>query len=386
MIPIKYNYRYLVTRRLSTLMTALTFALVVAVFIIVMALARGIERALSASGDPLNALVLRPGVQAEGQSSVQIERFHIVRNWPGIERDADGEPLAAPEVQVLVNKPRAGDGKPTNLQVRGVDAQSFKIRPEVVMVEGRRFRPGLREAIVSRSVARRFAGMGLGERPRLGKGQWTIVGVFDAQGTAFDSEMWVDARELMQEFDRTAYNSVVLRAVDREAVERFKALSEADNRVKLMIKTEEKYYAEQTSTATPLKAFGVFLAVIMSIGASFAGMNTMYASVASRVREIATLRVLGFGPASILVSFQIESILMALLGGALGCVLSLPINGLATGTTNFETFSEIVFYFTITPDLMMMGLLFAIVMGGVGGILPALAAARQPILEAMRQG
>jgi putative ABC transport system permease protein len=366
-------------------MTAATFALVVAVFVIIMSLARGIERALTSTGDPLNVLIMRPGAQSEGQSSIDIERYHVVRSYPGIARDETGEPLAAPEIIVLVNKPKAGDGKPSNLQIRGVHPLVFKIRPEVQIVEGRVFRPGLREVIVSRSVSRRFKNMSIGETPQIGKVRMTIVGIFEARGSAIDSEMWADYREIMQAFDRQTYSTVVVRARDAAAVDAILRTVAGDRRIKLSAKTEMKYYQEQTSTAGPLKAFGIFLAVIMSIGASFAGMNAMYASVASRVREIATLRVLGFTPFSILVSFLIESVVLALIGGLLGCALSLPINGLATGTTNFQTFSEIVFYFTITPDLMLRGLIFAAVMGAVGGILPALAAARQPILQALRQ-
>jgi len=388
-IPLKYNLRYLITRWTGTLMTALTFALVVAIFIIVMALARGIERALVTSGDPLNVMVMRPGVQAEGQSAVSIERAQIVRNYPGIARDERGQPLVAPEVIVLVNRPKATDGKPTNLQVRGVAPAAFTIRPAVKIVEGRRFRPGLREAIVSRSVSRRFAGLKLGDRARLGRGEWTIVGLFDAGGTAFDSEMWTDYQELMQEFDRAAYNTILLRATDAAAVEALTHHVDEDRQVKLSAKSERKYYEEQTQTAGPLKAFGLFLAVIMSIGACFAGMNTMYASVASRVREIGTLRILGFTPAAILISFLIESVALALAGGAGGCLLALPINmainRTASGTTNFQTFSEIIFYFTITPDLMVTGLVFALIMGTIGGLLPAFSAARQPILSALRQ-
>ncbi|MCX7011525.1 MAG: ABC transporter permease, partial [Candidatus Sumerlaeota bacterium] len=275
-IPLKYNIRYLVTRRGGTLMTALTFALVVAIFVVVMSLARGMEKALAASGNPLNVLVMRPGVQAEGQSSIQIPRYPIVRSLPGIAVDEQGEPLAGPEVLVLVNKPRRGSGKPSNIQIRGVTAASFKIRPEVKLVEGRMFRPGLREAVISTRAANRFEGMSLGDHPRLGRGEWTIVGVFDAQGSAFDSEMWCDAQELMEEFDRNAYSTIVLRATDKGAVDSIAQLLDADPRVKLTAKTEEKYYQEQTSNAIPLKVFGSFLAVMMSIGACFAGMNTMY--------------------------------------------------------------------------------------------------------------
>ncbi len=384
-IPLKYNIRYLINRPVSTLMTAFTFALVVAVFVIVMSLARGIERALTTTGDPLNMIVMRPGVQAEGQSAVQIERYHVVRNFPGIARDASGEPLIAPEVLVLINRTRRTDGKPGNLQVRGVHPQAFKLRPAVRIVAGRMFRPGLREMIVSRSVARRFGNMQLGQRPFLGRGPMTIVGIFDARGTAYDSEAWMDYQDLMQEFDRNAYSTIVLRARDAAAIAELKRRVDEDLRVKLTAETETDYYQEQTKTAGPLKAFGVFLAVIMSIGACFAAMNTMYASVANRTREIGTLRVLGYTPIAILVSFLIESVALAVLGGMFGCLLSLPINGIATGTTNFESFSEIIFYFTITPELMARGLVFAVVMGALGGLLPAFSASRRPVLAALRE-
>ncbi len=384
-VPIKYNVRYLVTRWPGTLMTALTFALVVATFVIVMSLARGIERALTKTGEPLNVILVRPGAQSESMSSVMIERYPIIKNLRGIAKDERGVPLAVPEVLVLVNKPKYPDGRQSNLQIRGIHPDSYKLRPRVKIVAGRAFNPGLREVIVSRRVAERFMNMRIGDRPRLGHAQWTIVGLFDAEGTAFDSEAWADYREVMQEFDRQAYCSVLARATDAAAVEEIRKQADDDLRIKLTAKTEEAYYREQTVTATPLKAFGIFLAVLMSIGASFAGMNTMYANVANRTREIATLRVLGFTPFAVLVSFLIESVALAFLGGLLGCLLSLPINGLATGTTNFATFSEIVFYFTITPDLMVNGLLFAIFMGAIGGFLPAYSASKTPVLQALRQ-
>ena len=384
-IPIRYNARHLVTRWKSTLVTAGTFALVVATFIIVMSLSRGVESSLRATGDPLNIIVLRPGVESESQSEIGIEGYQTIRNLPGIAAGAQGEPLAAPEVIALVNKPRAADGKTTNLQIRGVQAQGAAIRPAVRITSGRMFQPGMREVIVSESVSRRFAGFGLGARVHLGRGEWTIAGVFDAHGTAFDSEVWADCREIMQEFDRTGYNTVVARVTSPGAVDAIKKRIEGDKRLKLTIKTEQQYYEEQTMTSGPIKAFATFLAVIMSIGASFSGMNTMYASVAGRVREIGTLRVIGFSPAAVLASFMLESVLLALAGGAAGCVMALPMNGIATGTTNLETFSEMVFYFTITPGLMLEGLLFAACMGLVGGFLPAWSASRQPVLAAMRQ-
>ncbi len=384
LIPLKYNVRYLITRWKTTCVTAGTFALVVATFIIVMSLAQGIDRALTSTGDPLNVIVMRAGVQADSQSEITMDQFEIARNMSGVAKNADGNPLAAPEVLTLVNKPRK-NGNPSNLQVRGVHQDAFVMRSAVKIVEGRKFQPGLREAIVSRSVANRFKGFGLGDEPRLGRGTFKIVGIFEAQASAYESEVWVDYKELMQEFDRRRYSTVVLRAEDAAAVKRMQAFVDNDRRLKLVAKDEVQYYSEQTRTAKPVRAFAFFLAFTMAIGACFAGMNTMYANVANRVREIGTLRILGFRPTAVLVSFMIESVCLALIGGALGCALSLPMNGYATGTTNFDSFSEIIFYFTITPGLLMRGMMFSAAMGLVGGFLPAYSASKQPILAALRQ-
>lgn len=384
-IPIKYNIRYLLQRWTGTLVTVITFGLVIAVFIIVMSLAQGLERAFVSTGNPLNVLIMRPGAQSEMQSTVMISRYQILRNYRGIARDDTGEVLAAPEVVIVVNKPKRPDGKPSNLQIRGVHPQSWKLRPELEVVEGRMFQPGMRELIVSTSVANRFMDMDLGDTPHLGKGKWTIVGKFDGAGTAFGSELWTDYQELMQEFDRDSYSTVVVRALDAAAAKDLDSMVDADPRVKLEAKTELQYYQEQTTSAGPIKALGFFLATIMSIGACFAAMNTMYANVAGRTKEVGTLRVLGFTRRAILISFLIESMFLGLVGGLVGCLLSLPMNGIATGTTNFQSFSEIVFFFTITPELMMNGVVFAIVMGALGGILPAITAARKPIVETLRE-
>lgn len=384
-IPIKYNIRYLMQRWTGTLVTVVTFGLVIAVFIIVMSLAQGLERALTTTGNPLNVLIMRPGAQSEMQSTVMISRYQTLRNYRGIARDENNQPLVAPEVVVVVNKPKLPDGKPSNLQVRGIHPNSLTLRPELEITEGRMFEPGLRELIVSESIANRFMDMDLGDTPNLGKGKWTIVGKFDGAGTAFGSEMWTDYQELMQEFNRESYSIVVARAIDRAAAKDLARRVDEDPRVKLEAKTELAYYEEQTATAGPIKALGVFLATIMAVGACFAAMNTMYANVAGRTREVGTLRVLGFTRRAILFSFLLESMVLGLVGGLVGCLFSLPMNGIATGTTNFQSFSEIVFFFTITPELMLRGVLFAILMGAIGGILPAISAARQPIVETLRE-
>ena len=383
LIPIRYNIRYLWTRWKSTALTATTFALVVATFIISMSLAEGIERALTKTGDPLNVLVMRPAAQSEAQSEVFITQYQIVRNAPGMVRDGAGTALAVPEILALVNKPRK-NGKTANVVIRGGGPNSFRLRPAVQIVEGRNYRPGMREVVVARPLAQRFQSFGMGDVLRLGRGDFTVVGLFEAEGTAFDSEVWADADEIMQEFDRHFYSIVLARAVDLDGVEEIKQYVDGDRRLKLKAQTESQYFAEQTKTAAPIKAFASFLATTMAVGACFAGMNTMYANVANRVREIGTLRIVGFSPGAVLTSFLIESVCLATLGGVLGCGLALPVNGIATGTTNFASFSEILFYFTITPALMGKGLVFAAVMGLVGGFPPAYAASRQPVLSASR--
>lgn len=383
-IPIQYNVRYLRARWTGTLITAVTFGLVVAVFVIVMALAQGLDRAFVTSGDPLNLLVMRPGVQSEMQSFMELEQIQIIESLDGIAKNSDGKAIAIPELLVVVNKPKIPDGDPSNIQIRGTGSQAFDLRPQVQVVEGRMFEPGLREVIVSDLVAKRFQGFKLGDKPRLGKGEWTVVGIFDAAGSAYGSEVWADQRELSEEFDRGGGSStIVVRATDSAAAASLARVVDKDVRLPLEVKTEADYYAEQTQASAPLKAFGTFLAVIMSIGACFAGMNTMYGNVASRVKEIGTLRVLGYTPFSIVLCFVFESILLALIGGLFGCLAAIPMNWVTTGTTNFQTFSEVVFNFAVTPKLMGIALLFAVAMGLIGGLLPAVSAARKPIVDCL---
>jgi len=298
--------------------------------------------------------------------------------------DEKGQPLVSAEAIVVVSLPRRRSGDRSNVLIRGVSPQAFVLRPGVRLVAGRPFQPGLRELIVSRALAQRVQGMGLGERVKLGRGEWEVVGLFEANRTAFDSEVWADVHELAEEFNRQEYSSVLLRAVDAAAQTALIRHISEDQRLHLKALDEEVYYAEQTKAAVPIKALGMLLATLMAIGASFAAMNTMYASVAYRSRETAILQVLGFRRRSILLSFLIESLILSLLGGLLGCLLALPIHGVTTATTNFRTLSEITFAFRITPDLLVGGLLFALLMGAVGGVLPARLAARQLIVHVLR--
>ncbi len=384
-IPLKYNLRNLFVRRVTTLMTVFTVALVVAVFIAIMSLANGLSSALVSTGAVENVIVLRDGSQTEIQSTVTREAFQIIQTLPGVARDSKGRPLASAETAVLVNLPRRGTGQPSNVTIRGVSETGFAMRPQVKLVAGRMLRPGLGEAIVSRTISERFESTAIGETIHLGRRDWKVVGLFDAGGTAFDSEIWADVNDVGGAFDRVNYSSALLRAENVAARDLLKDRIEAEQRLKLEAKPELKYYEEQTSAGGPIKALGIFVGVILGIGACFGGMNTMYAAVAFRTREIGTLRALGFSKASILTSFVIESVIIALIGGVVGCVLSIPFNGVATGTTNFRTFSELAFSFRITPDLVISALIFAAIMGVFGGLLPSRFAARMPITKALRQ-
>ncbi len=383
-IPLKYNLRNLIVRRVSTLMTVGTIALVVAVFVALMALANGLNSAFKTTGSPENVLVLRQGSQTETSSGVSKEAFQVIQTLPGIARDREGKPMASAEGVIIVNLPRRS-GESTNVTLRGVSETAFAMRPGIKLVAGRMFRPDIGEAIVSRTVADRFSNAALGQSLQLGKRSFAVVGVFDAGGTAFDSEIWSSINDVADAFDRSGYSSVLVRAENVATRDQVVNRIEAEQRLKLEAKPELKYYEEQTSTSGPIRGLGIFVAIIMGIGACFGGMNTMYAAVAHRTREIGTLRALGFSKLSILTSFVIESMILALIGGVIGCLLALPVNGIATGTMNFRTFSEVAFSFRITPDLLISALIFSLVLGFIGGLLPSRLAARMPITRALRE-
>jgi putative ABC transport system permease protein len=384
-IPLKYNFRSLLVRRVSTLMTMLSIALVVAIFVGVMALATGLETALVTSGDPLNVLVLRRGSTSEILSFVPNEAMQASIYLSGVKTGSDGRPVASGEIVVAINLPKQGEEQGSNIRIRGVSPGGLALRPQVHLIKGRMFQPGLREVIVSRNISERFQGAGLGDQLEFGKGVWDVVGIFDAGNTAFDSEMWVDVDQLAIDYERTGYSSALLRATDRAAVKEIINRIEHDRRFNLMAQPETDYYEQQTLVAAPIKFLGTFLAVVMGVGACFAAMNTMYAAVTYRKQEIATLRVLGFKRRSILLSFMIESLILALVGGVIGSLLTLPVNGIATGTTNWQMFSEAAFAFRITPRLLLKGMGFAALMGIFGGLLPATRAARQNPAAAIRE-
>jgi putative ABC transport system permease protein len=386
-IPIVYNLRSLRARWTSTVVAVLGIAGTVGVFVAMLSLARGFEATLVASGSPRNAIVRRAGATSEMDSSVMLEQVRVIEDAPGVERGSAG-PLVSPEVVVIASFPLKGRGTEGNAQVRGVSPKALAVRPTVKIVEGRAFQPGLTELLVGRNVAASYVGLELGKTVKFGGGTWTVVGVFDSGGTAYDSELWCDFSVLRQVYQRplNMFQSATARLSSPDALPSFKDALTADPRVTVQIDREIDYYAKQSRQLTTLiTVLGSIVAVVMGIGAVFGALNTMYSAIAERAREIATLRALGFGAGSVVVSFVLESLCIALVGGLLGCVVVLPLNGLTTGTINWQTFSHLAFAFRVTPNLLAMGVGFALLMGLVGGVPPAIRAARARIAVALRE-
>jgi putative ABC transport system permease protein len=383
-LPLKYNIRNIIVRKGSTLATAFTIGLTVAVFLLVMALARGIDLTLASSGEPLNLIVLREGSTAELNSSVSREQFNDLIYLDGVQRESD-KPMATGETITLIYKPRKGMSQGSNVMVRGVGPMSFKLRSGFQTVAGRLFQPGLTEAVVSKRIAERFQGLDIGDKFRIQTTDYTVVGLFDSAGKAFESEIWVDNNSLASTTNRETYSSVLMRVNDQNALTALSKRITDDPKLHLKAVSERVFYEDQQGAASGmLKGLAVFISFIMAVGAGFAGMNTMYAAVARRTKEIGTLRVLGFGRRSILIAFLLESVAIALIGAAIGILLSLPLNFVSTGTSNWQNFSEIAFNFRVTPDLMIFALVFGGVIGFVGSLLPSIRAARFKIVDALR--
>ena len=382
-LPLTYNIRSVFVRWRATLATVLCTALVVAVYVVIQSLAMGLAKSSGNTGDPRNLLVVRRGATAESTSQITPERYRIIRYVEGIEHNSSGRPLASSDLSLVINVPRSGGGE-ANAIVRGVSPVGTLLRPQVQLTKGRWFTPGKREVMVSERLAARLANMQIGEAFTTGPVTLRVVGHFDGNRSAFDSEIWMDANEARSIFDRENYSSVLLRPQNDAARKRIVAQLENDKRFKLRALPEVDYYQEQIGAVKLIKILGSFLATTMSIGAVFAAMNTMYAAVGARTREIGTLRVLGYRRKSILAGFLIEGALLALVGGALGCTFSLIFNGWSVGTLSFETFSETVFDFRVTPTLIAQGLAFSVVVGLVGSLLPAIRAARLPVISALK--
>jgi ABC-type antimicrobial peptide transport system permease subunit len=384
-IPLRYSVRNLRMRRLTTALTAAGMALVVFVFAAVLMLDAGLREALVATGQYDNVVVTRRGSGTEIQSIVDREQAAVVATQPEIARDVGGARLCSREVVVLIALPRRGTGVPTNVGIRGLEPHGLELRPQVHIVAGRLYRPGTAEVIVGRSIHERFDDARIGATLRFGGRSWRVTGVFDAGGSAFDSEIWADSDELMQSFRRLAYSSVIARLSDPGAFDTLKARLEADPRLTLDVKRERTFYEEQSQTLSNfIRYLGVTLSVIFSIGAMVGAMITMYASVASRTAEIGTLRTLGFRRRSIMAAFLFEAVLIALLGCVAGVAAASVMQLVQVSTMNWDSFSEISFRFRLTPRIVVQSLLFAMAMGVVGGLLPALRAARLKIVDALR--
>ena len=383
-IPISYNLRNLMVRKTTTIMTALGIALSVAILVASLALVNGLRTVFRNTANPLQLLVLRKGGDSELGSIISTEAFATLRSLAGIAVGRRGEPLASPELVNVVNLPSVDNPKGMNVTVRGLTTTGIEMR-KVRLITGGWFQPGQREIVVGQAVAKRYPLARIGNRIRFGKGDWEIVGVVDGGESAIDSEIWGDLNQVSGDYNRQANpSSVLLQATDAPTLDALRHSIDDDRRLGAQAITEQDYYQSQTSSGAPLEFLGIFVAVIMAIGGGFAAMNTMYAAVALRAKDIGTLRTIGFSETSILASFLIESILLSVLAGITGCLLALPLNWVTTGVGNFASFSEIAFQFHTGTAVMFTGLTFAIALGALGGFLPARAAARKEILSALR--
>jgi len=383
-VPIRYNIRNLKLRKGQTCMTILGVALTVAAVMFLAALRAGLNRAFVHTGDPLNVLVLGKGADSEIASDIPHEALQILRTLPGIATNSKGEPLVSGELVLVILLPREDGLSEANVTLRGTSAQGIELRPGARLVRGRWFNPGQRELAVGAALQKRFARTAIGESVQFGKGPWKIVGVFDASGSAYDSEIWSDVNQITSDYTTAQPSSVYMRATDSAAADALKHRVSDDQRLQLDGMLETEYYAEQTKSGAPIKFVGLTVAIIMGIGSCFAAMNTMFAAVANRRREIGTLRLLGFSRASILASFVLESLLIVVIATALAILVVMPFNGIMTGTSNAATFSEVVFTLQMTPSVMGTALLFGLIMGLTGGFVPAWRAAHQSIVGALR--
>jgi putative ABC transport system permease protein len=386
-IPLVYNVRSVKARWTSTIVAVVGIAGTVGVFVAMLSLARGFKATLVSSGSADNALITRAGATSEMTSGVSIDAVKIIQDAPGIARGADG-PLLTPEAVLMAPIPLRSTGTDANVELRGVAPNVFAIRRNVQIIEGRMFRPGLSELVVGKNAKATYSGLTLGSTIGLGSARWEVVGIFDAGGSAFDSEVWGDAHLLNGAYKRpdTLSQSVTVHLASPAALQQLKDSLTTDPRLNVDVTREIDYYAKQSTRMTQLiTILGGFVAAIMAIGAVFGALNTMYSAVAERGREIATMRALGFNSGSVVLSFLFEALLISFVGGVLGCLAVLPLNGLTTSTINFQTFSNLAFAFKITFDLLWMGVIFALIMGVLGGMPPAIRAASRPVATALRE-
>jgi putative ABC transport system permease protein len=386
-LPLYYNVRNVRVRWQLTLLAIVGIALVVAVFAVLMSMSAGFEAALRSTGRPDNAIVVQRGSGSELTSGIPLADRNMIVVDDRVARDAQGQPLASWELVVVLGLPRASDGQQANVTLRAVTQRAFEVRGGIRVVEGRSFTPGLDEVIVGKKLTTRIAGLELGGNVRYQQKQFRIVGLFESEGQAFESEVWGDYDTFAAIFQRgQGSNSLVVRMKDPGAIPELDRWIRAQPQMQLQAVPERKYYEDQAGPlARILRSLAAFVAVVMGIGAVFGAINTMYAIVSARTREIGTLRALGFPRRAILVSFLFESVILAVIGGAIGCVLALPMNGFSTGTGQTQSFSEIAFAFRITPRIVVTGMVLAVAMGVLGGLLPALRGARMAITSALRE-
>ena len=386
-IPIVYNIRSVRARWTSAIVAVVGIAGTVGVFVAMLSLANGFRATLVSSGSPDNALIVRAGATSEMTSGVGLDAVKIIQDAPGIARGPNG-PLVTPEAVLMAPIPLISTGTDANVELRGVSPNVLEIRKQVKIVQGRMFQPGLAEVIVGKNANKTYSGLTLGNSISLGKLRWQVVGVFDAGGSAFDSEVWGDSHLLTAAYDRpdTFFQSATVHLTSPDALNGLKDALTTDPRLNVDVTREIDYYSKQSRTMTAMiTALGGFVAFIMAIGAVFGALNTMYSAVADRGKEIATMRALGFGGPAVVFSFLLEALLISFVGGVLGCLAVLRLNGLTTSTINFQTFSNLAFAFKITPLLLAEGVIFALVMGVLGGFFPAVRAARLPVATALRE-
>lgn len=387
-VPISYNLRSIRARWTSAIVAILGIAGTVGVFVAMLSLARGFRATLVASGSPGNALVMRAGSTSEMMGGITLDSVRLAEDKPGVARDASGQPLVTQEVVGVVPIPLISTGTDANVQVRGVSSNVLEIRKFVKIVQGRMFTAGLDELVVGRNASKTYEGLTVGNTVNFGGGHWKIVGVFDAGGSSFDSEVWCDQHILNEVLKRpeNIFQSATIHLTSVADFQKFKDAVTSDPQLNLEVEREVDYYANQSSGMTRLiTVLGGLVASIMAIGAIFGALNTMYSAVSERGREIATMRALGFSSWNVILSFLFEAVVISFIAAMIGCLAVLPLNGLTTNTMNFQTFSNLAFAFKITFDLLLMGVLFALVMGVLGGILPAVRAAFRPVAVSLRE-
>jgi putative ABC transport system permease protein len=386
-IPVVYNFRSVRARWPSAIVAVLGIAGTVGVFIAMLALTKGFKATLVSSGTAGNALVIRAGATSEMMGAVTLDEVKIIQDAPGVARNGSA-PLVSPEVVVIAPFQLRATGTDANVQVRGVSGNALLVRDKIKIVQGRFFQPGLSELVVGRNVPDSYNGLNLGDSVTFGGGKWTVVGIFDAGGSSFDSEVWCDSRVLDQvyKYPENIFQSATAHLTSPAALQQFKDSITADPRMNVDVTSEIDYYAKQSTRMTTLiTILGGVVASIMAFGAIFGALNTMYSAVAERSREIATMRAIGFGASSVIISFLIEALLISFVGGLLGCLAVLPLNGLTTGAMNWQTFSHLAFAFRVTPLLLAIGIAFALAMGLIGGVPPAVRAASRPVAQSLRE-